>query len=299
MSFESVDIFVLDTTPQQNPVPGVTVKILSQDGKTVWTLATSDSAGHVGFLLPSGAMYQLRFYKPSFTFVNPQFINVVDIPNVDNLVNVFNILATGVSPPVPMNSRLCTAYGFFQNMAGRPAAQVQIQFISKFNPLLVDGAAVLTERIYVTTDDSGYAQVDLFQGGQYDVTVSGTEDYLRMISVPFLPNVNIGNLLFPVVASVTFDPPIPATMHVGEPDMQVTPTAYATDGNMLPYNGANDITWSSSDSNILAVLPSGGILTLRPLSAGTASVIATRSNKSIIVIPDVGIQGSPATVVIS
>jgi hypothetical protein len=294
MSFESVDVYVLDATPQKNPVPGVTVKVLSQNGVTTWTVATTDSSGHAGFLLPD-ATYQLRFFKPSYTFMNPQYFIVAPPP----ALNTFDITAIGVSPPVPSNSRLCTAYGFFQNMSGRPAAGVQIQFICKFNPILVDGAAVLTERVYVTTDEKGYAQVDLFQGGHYDVTISGTEDYLRHARVPFLPNINIGNLCFPVVSSVTFDPPIPSNMTVGSADLQVTPTAYATDGNELKDHGSMDIQWKSSDSNILAVMPSGGILTLRPLSAGTAQVIACRSNHSIIVIPDTGITGSPATVVVS
>jgi hypothetical protein len=301
MGFESVDIYVKDATPLTNPVPGVTVKILSQDGRTTWTVATSDAQGHVGFLLPSNTTYQLRFFKANYSFTNPQFIQVIDIPspNPQDLSNAFDATAVGVTPPIPLNARLCTAFGFFQNMSGRPAKNVQIQFITEFNPLLVDGNAVLTERVYVTTDENGYAQVDLFQGGKYNVTVSGTEDYQRCVSVPFLPNVNIGDLLFPVVSSVTFDPPIPATMNVGDPDLVTTPTAYATDGNVLPAHGSMDIQWSSSDNNILGVMPSGGILTIRPLSAGTASVIATRSNQSIIKIPDTGIQGSPAQVVVS
>ena len=299
MGFESVDIFVTDSTPQKNFLSGVTVKILSVDGKTTWTLAVTDVNGHVGFLLPSEATYQLRFFKQNYTFTNPQLIDVVDTPNVNNEVNQFVIVGTGVAPPVPLDARLCTAFGFFRNMSGRPAKNVQIQFISEFNPLIVDGNAVLTERVYATTDDNGYCQVDLFQGGKYNVTVSGTEDYLRCIAVPFQPNVNLPDLLFPVVASVTFSPPIPATMNVGDPDLVVTPTAYASDGNVLPANGSMDIQWSSSDPNILGVLVAGGILTIRPLSAGTASVIATRSNQSIIKIPDTGIQGSPAQVVVS
>ena len=296
MSFESVDVQINDSTPRALPLGGVVVKVLSQDGKILWTVANTDSSGHVGFLLPSGATYQVRFFKASYAFTNPQYLVVNPGGSPPNL---FTVLGVGVTPPIPNDARLCTAYGFFRNMAGRPACNVQIQFISQFNPLLVDGAPVLTERVYVTTDAKGYAQVDLFQGGKYDVTVSGTEDYLREIAVPFLPNINMGDLLFPVVSAVTFTPAIPPTLHVGDPDFQVTPTAYSSDGNVLPANGSLDIQWSSSDPTILAVLPAGGVLSLRPLSAGTAQVIATRNNQSIIVIPNLPIQGSPTSVVVS
>jgi hypothetical protein len=296
VSYENVDIYVVDNTPQAKAIPGVTVKVMSEDGKTLYTLAATDADGYVGIMLPSEmSPFQVRLFKPQWQFTNPQFLEVVPAG-----VNIFDVVGVGITPPVPTDSRLCTAFGFFRDLTGKPQQGVRMYFISEFKPFLLDGAAVMTEREEVITDEEGYAQIDLIRHGMYRVTISSNEDYQRKISIPDQPNVNLPDLLFPVVSAISFSPSIPPTMHVGDPDLQVTPYVVSSDGNPTdPTNGACDVTWKSSDPNVLAVLPAGGILTLRALSAGTAQVIATRQDQSIVRIPDPGITGVPATVVVS
>ena len=83
MSFEAVDVYVLDSTPQQSPLAGVTVKVLSQDGTQAFTQGATDSSGHVGFLLPSaspgGTVYQLRMYQFGTSFTQPQYVTIDEL----------------------------------------------------------------------------------------------------------------------------------------------------------------------------------------------------------------------------
>ena len=292
MSFETVDIYVKDSL-HDDPIEGVVVRVYSKDAKLFYTQAITDTFGVASFLLNTQE-YQLRFYKQHVALPNPRYIEVIEAP-VAPLSNVFDIVGDLIVPPSAADPRLCTVFGFFRRPDGTPAANVDVHFIAKFRPLLLDGDAVLTERTIERTDKDGYIQVNLIRCGQYDVTVQGIEDQQRLISVPDAPNVSLPSLLFPVVDRITFDPPGPWTVAVDD-EIQVTPTIFGSDGNTLD---CGDVIWSSSDNSILAVLPSGGVLTLRGLAAGSASVQATRADQSIVRIPDTPITGVPAVVTVT
>jgi hypothetical protein len=294
MAYVPVDITINDTTVSKAPISGVVVRVFNQLGTYAFTEGVTDAQGRAPFLLPDGVTYQVRFYKQQVKIKNPLFIEVQPTPET----NAFFVSGDIFVPPFPLDARLCTAYGFFRDITGRPQPNVDIHIIAKFKPLLLDGAAITTERVITRTDKNGYAQVDLIRFGEYDVTVQGTDDYQRHISVPDTPNVNIADLFFTVPGMITFSPEVPVTMTTGT-ELQVVPTVTGTNGVVLPDNGAGDVIWSSSDANILAVLPAGGILTLRALSAGTAEIRAARADLSIIRIPDPGITGVPATVVVT
>lgn len=291
MSFENVDIVVLDTTPDKDPIPGVLVKVYSKDGKTFFTQAETDVLGNAAFLLNTQE-YQIRFYKQHVSLPNPLYIEVLPSPEI----NIFDVSGELVAPPTANDGRLCVAFGYFRRPDGSPASNVDIHFINKFNPLSLDGDAVLTERIAVRTDENGFAKINLIRFGKYDVTVQGQEDYQRCIAVPDLPNVSLPALLFPVVAKIVFSPVGPFNVPVGN-EIQVTPTIYSSDGNVVDDPG--EVQWSSSNPNVLAVLPAGGVLTLRGLAAGTANIQAVRADNSIVRIPDPGITGVPAAVTVA
>lgn len=294
MGYEVVDFYVKDTSPLGKPVVGAIVKIFSEDGRLVFTQTETDVVGHAGFLLASGFRYQARFYKRNVSFTNPLFFDALTALGA----NVFDVKAGISMPPTPNDRRLCTAYGYFRTLTGAEASGVGIHFIARFRPLLLDGAGILTEREIVRTDQEGYAQVNLIRLGQYDVTLQGFEDYTHKITVPDAPNVNLPDLLFPVVAAVSFEPGPPFVIPVGV-DVQVTPTVVATDGEVLWGPAMDDVLWRSSDSNVLAVLPVGPKVTLRGLARGTANILVSRANYSIIRYPDLPIAGQPTPVVVA
>jgi len=295
MAYDVVDLYALDTTPQQNPISGVVVKVLSTNGTIIWGQATTDVNGHVGFLLPAGT-YQIRFFKFNVTFQNPLTIVVEDPPGV----NTFDVPGTLVTPPVPTDSRLCTAYGFFRKVDGSPAPNTEIHFIAKFDPLWVDGAGILNERIIVRTDETGYVQVNLFQNAQYDCTIAGEEEITRHIDVPPLPNCNIVDLIFPIPASVVFSPEPPFTVSISGGPLALTPTVTASDGENLGLD-TDDVSYVSDNPNIFSLQMStdGKGIVLVGISPGTASILVTRTNLSIVHIPDAGVVGSPQLVTVT
>jgi len=297
VSYEAVDFYVNDATPMKNPVAGVVVKITSQDGKLVYSQAATDTAGHVGFMLPSGVTYQARFYKFAAGFTNPQLFAVLPSPLAPGQTNSFNVVAQILAPPVPRDARLCTAYGYFRDITGAPQSNVEIHIIAKFDPVWLDGAGVLKERVIFRTDESGYAQVNLIRNGQYDCTVQGEEDIVRHISVPDAPNVNLPDLLFPVVSSLVLTPPGPYTVQAGH-ELTIGFVVMGSDGENLGA-GYGDVMLSTSDNDVLGYSYSPAGLTLIGIKAGTAQINVVRADQSIVRIPDTGIANQPLLVTVT
>lgn len=295
MAFQPVDVFCVDTTPFTNPIAGVVVKVLSTNGLIVYGQVTTDSDGHAGFLLDDGvANYQVRFFKIAVTFTNPLQIVVSSTEP-----NVFDVPGELLSPPVPADSRLCTAFGFFRNVSGAPAKSTEINFIAKFDPLWVDGTGILKERVVVRTDETGYVQVNLFRNGQYDCTIAGEEEITRHIDVPDLPNCNIVDLIFPIPQSVVYSPVGPYTVSVGA-TLNLVPTVTASDGENLGLD-TDDVSYVSDNVNVfsLQMALDGKSINIVGIGAGTANIVVSRTNKSIIHIPDPGVIGSPQLITVT
>ena len=296
MSYEAVDIFVKEKTPPQDPISGVVVKVFSENGSLVYGQATTDADGKASFLLPN-ATYQLRFYKQQVSFAQPKLITVLEAP-VAPQTNSFDVLGESFVPPVSTDPRLCVASGIFKKPNGAPAPNVDMHFITKFDPVLLDGAAVLTERMSTRTDANGYAQISLIRFAQYDVTIEGIEDYLRMISVPDKPSTNLPDLLFPVVAQITFSPEGPYALAVND-EITITPTVITSDGRVLDGTALEDVSWRVGDVDVAALSATATTLVLRGVGAGTTTLIAERSDTTIIRIPDTPIVGVPVDITIT
>lgn len=297
MSFEAVDFYVNDTSPTANPVSGVTVKVTSQDGTLFFSQATTDSGGHAGFMLPSGATYQARFYKFQVGFTNPQFFSVLPSPLTPPQTNSFNIPATLLTPPVPLDARLCTAYGYFRDVTGAPAAYTDVHFIPRFDPVWVDGNAVLRGPAIVRSDENGYMQVNLFRSAQYDCTVVGEEDVTRCINVPDAANVNLPDLLFPIVSLVELAPPGPYTLTKGQ-ELAVGFVVFASDGENLG-SAPGDILFQVSDDTVFNYTISPAGLTLIGVGPGTGTLTVTRADRSIVHIPDAGVQNGVLSITVT
>lgn len=292
MSYEPVDVYVKDSTPARNPLAGVVVKIYNESGSLFYTQTVTDVLGHAGFLLDT-QRYQLRLYRFQTAFVNPQLINVFAAPEI----NTFDVSADIVVPPVATDPRLCRASGFFRRATGAVARNVDVHFLAKFNPLLLEGAAVLTERDITRTDERGFMSIDLIRCGKYDVTIQGMEDLLRCIEVPDAASVNLPDLLFPVVGSVSFTPAGPYTVNIGT-DVLITPTILATNGKQLVGTSPQDVLWETDDPTICAVMDETPLLRLRAFTSGTTNLTARRRDNTIIRYPNLPIAGQPLVITV-
>lgn len=291
-AYESVDIFVEDDTPIKNPVEGLLVRVFDATGTTFFSQDTTDATGHVGFTLWTQS-YSLRFYKEGVQVRQPQIIDVVE-----GAVNAFNVSATVFVHPISNDPRLCRCSGFFRDITGAPHPWLGMYFLGQFSPILLEGAAILSERRSIRTDKDGYACIDLIRGACYEATIEGFEDTLRQVAVPDSPSANLPDLLFPVVEEVTFDPPGPYSLAVGE-ILEVTPLVVASNGVPLTGTATADVQWLSSDSAVLSVGVTATTLVLTGMSAGSAELQAVRLNQSIIRIPSTAIQGQPQPVTVA
>lgn len=297
MTYENVDVYLKDKTPAANPVSGVVIKLMNQQGTLVFGMAVTDVNGQASFLLASDATYQLRFFKKQVNFSNPKYIFVISAP-VAPESNSFDVLCEPFVPPVSSDLRLCVASGFFRRPDGSTAPNVDMHFIAKFDPILLEGDAMLVERVTTRTDKNGYAQLSLVRCAQYDVTIQGFEDYSRTVYVPDQLSVNLPDLLFPVVDRIVFSPPPPFAVPLGD-ILTVTPTVIASDGRILEGTATADVQWSTSDRDTLGVAVSGATIVFTGIAAGTASVQASRSDTTIVRIPNTPISGVPAQAIIA
>lgn len=291
MSFEPVDVVVLDSGHPALPIQGVVVKVLSKDGKQVVGQATTDAQGLVQLLLPGNSRFQVRFFKFGVSFPGAMLVDVV------HGLNAFQVVGQVYQYPSSTDNRLCMASGFFRTPTGGVARSVDMHFIPKWNPILLEGSPIMTERVSIRTNASGYAEISLVRFGQYDVTIEGMDDYQRVISVPDEPSVSLGDLLFPVVTTITFEETGPYTMPKGEP-LVVTPHVYSSDKNEL-QDIASDVLWQTSDGQVITLNIERSKITLVASQPGTYDLTATRRDRSVIRIPNTPITGVPVQITVT
>lgn len=294
MGVESVDIFVQNDHPYGDPVAGVVVRVFDSTGTTFITSATTDSTGLAGLSLPSGVSYQLRMYKDKFSIKQPQLFQVLAAP----ALNSFTVVGHLFAPPEAVNARMCRCSGFFRNLDNSPAREHSVHVIAKFDPLLVDGNAQLTELLLQRTDNSGYVEFDLVRNGQYQVTIEGLEDQQRIITIPDAPSANLPDLLFAVVSSVEFDPPGPWSMGV-DARLLLTVIVHTSDGRVLPGIAQQDVLWTTDNNAAAFICYAGNQLEIRSQGVGHANLLATRRDTSIVRIPNTPILGVPVGITVA
>lgn len=303
MPIETVDVLVQDDEVTPNPVDGVNVLVYDATGTTLQTsgITGTPTAGHVEFSLngeaaPNPVVYQLRFAINGGTIVSPQQIEVYSPASGSPTgTNNFEITASLFTLPVATDPRLCRCSGYVRGPDGRPRPGVNIQFIPCFNPLVVDGIGVYSERVETRTDEAGYVVVDLYRDGYYMATVESHENIQRQVLVPDRSSVNINNLLFPVVSAVTFSPVGPWNLTVGG-ELEITPTVTASDFRTLEGSGAEDVLYAVDDSSIATVDVASDKIVVRGVAAGSTTLTVTRSDTSIVYIPDPGVSGGSVTI---
>jgi hypothetical protein len=291
-TMENVDVVVKTAAQIPAPIPGVVVKITNQAGTQVHGQATTNSSGVAAFLLPAPAIYQARFYKFGYLFSGV----LLDVQS--GAVNVFNVSGQGYAYPQSLDPRICLASGLFRTPSGLPAKYVDLNFIQTFDPILLEGAPVLPERISARTDHQGYVEVPLIRFGYYDVTMEGMEDYQRRVNVPNTAAVNIGDLLFPVVSAISFDESPPYTVAVGN-EITLHPHVFTSDLRELS-DITSDVLWTTSDGTKLGIISlAPDAIVLRALVAGTYTLTGNRRDQSIVRIPNTPVSGVPISIVVT
>jgi len=279
MSYVPVDLVVQDAVSNR-PVEGVLVKVFAEDGRGVYGEMVTGTDGKASFLLDGPRRYQARAFKLSTGFKNPIYFDVLDAP----ATNCFNIIANTISPPSSTDPRLCMCSGTFRTPTGGPAAGLNISFVTRFHPLILDHAGVLTERISAITDRNGWVQLPLIRNGEFDVFIEGYEDVKRIIQVPDASSCNLPDLIFEVVDHVV----------IGEQQIQIAlgqtaeiiPEVFTSTGRKLDGTAKSEVSWKVDDLNVASMTVLWDKIVLYGNTAGAALLTAERADMSIVRIPD-------------
>lgn len=301
MAIELVDILVRDIAPPNTPIAGVVVFVYDGTGTTLITSGTTDALGHVQFMLPGTAapaptLYQLRTYKQGISSPQPIYIEAYSPPaGSPTGTNNFRIEAAVFVLPQAVHPKLCRLSGYVFWPDGRPKRGIDIHFIHRFNPLIVDGVGVLGERVTCRTDKDGYVQVDLWRKGCYRAIVESHENVGRSVHVPDLSAANINYVLFPRVAGVVFTPAGPWSLAVGA-DLEIEVEVQLTSGYVIDGTAPEDVLYSlpAGDPTASLQLLDDRII-LHGNTPGTASLTVARVDSSLAYDPDTAITGSGTT----
>ncbi|MFW9801210.1 MAG: Ig-like domain-containing protein [Candidatus Thorarchaeota archaeon] len=310
MASETVQIFVVDQqTPTPAPIENVLVRIFNAAGDTFITQNYTDALGVADFTLDGNDPpneYQIRLSKTGIAFdgslgddsKSPQLIEIYSpAASSPSGTNDFTVKGETFIRPVATDPYLCRASGFFRSSDGQPYPNLDVIFTPRFKPAIVDGNSVMWGPINTRTDENGYLEIDLFRSGEYSVLLESLEDCPRLIVVPDASSINIVDLLFPVVAQVTFNPSSLAII-VGE-EADVIPTVTASDQQVLEGTALADVEYTISDNSVATLSIQNDKLVITGASAGTAQVDVARLDESIVIIPDPGIVYTPLSIVVS
>lgn len=307
MGLVTVRVYAVDEA--SDPLEGVMVQVYDDTD----TFVTQNQTALVGaesyaeFTLNgevAGEPYTIRLSKVGVAFdgllgtdsQTPQAIAVYDPPAGAPITgtNYFQVQGQTFTRPASTNPRLCKASGFFKDAAGRPRENLDIKFIPQFDPLIVDGDAVMGYQVEGCTDEDGYFEVELYRDGSYQAIVEALDDIPRDIVVPDASSCNLIFLLFPVVESVTFAPD-PASVTVDN-TVDVTVTITTTSGVVLdPTDG--DVLFTTDDASIAtAQITTDGVLRIMGRSAGSTTISTERADDSIVIIPDTALATLAVTV---
>lgn len=304
MAVELVDILLRDLAPPNSPIVGVVVFVYDNTGTTLITSGTTDGTGHVQFMLPGAAAptpttYQLRTYKQGVSSPQPVYIEVYSPPaGSPTGTNNFRIDADVFTLPVSIDPRLCRVSGYIRGPDGRPKRGVDIHFIYRFNPLIVDGVGVIGERVACRTDKDGYVQIDLWRNGCYRAIVEGNENVGRSIHIPDAPSANINYVLFSRIAGVIFNPPGPWTVGVGS-QLLVNVQVQFSSGYVTNSTAREDVTYRlPSGDPTAAVQVLNDRIVFTGAVPGTTTLNVSRVDNSLSYVPDDPIIGTGNTITV-
>lgn len=303
MAIETVRVYTVDEN--DDPLEGVLVQAYDSLGVFVTqnTTALVGLESYCELMLngddpPNG--YTIRMSETGVSFDGmlgddnrtPQDIEVYTPPaSAPTGTNYFAIQGQTHTLPTATDPRLCRCSGYFVGMSGQPLANLDIHFIPvcynedqpDLNPLVVDGYGVMGDKIITRTDADGYLEIDLFRNAEVSALVQGFAHSRRVIKVPDVSSVSLLDLLFPVVAEITFGTnPVAVAVSAF---VDVALTIKASDGQTLdPLD--RDVVFTSSDVGVAAVqLQGDGTLRVMGVAAGTTTIEAARSDTSIVTFP--------------
>jgi len=182
------------TNPSSLPVPDVQVTIKNSSSSITVAVGVTDTNGQLTVGLPGTVLlpqtFNVIFWKSFYTFgTQPLVITVTG----NQLVNV---TATSFQPSSVIPN-MCTCYCYLVDATGIPVVGeiVNAKLVSNF-PFSPDSGMLATKSdIVATSDASGFVQINLIQGGTYEISAPALYLTLTNFLIPPSPYLDISTQL--------------------------------------------------------------------------------------------------------
>lgn len=287
-----VGLFVFDdVVPTPNALEGVTVRVYSEDGLTFITEGVTDAAGELSLLLPDATTYWVRFFRIGNAFPTKLLIDVDSGASSNDFDVVGRDLLELPPSTVPY---LCRASGYVVNTAGEPVGGARMGFNVTDLPEVLGGQMVMRSKVIAVSEADGYVEVELAQGGVYDVLMQGYEDRVFRVKVPERQAINISELIRPYVAAFRWGVSGPISMAAGDV-LELEPYVLLSSGVQTPYDldGTDRVRFGfyvdlSVDSSVVSIMvdENSDKVTLSAATPGTTTL-------SVSLRPDVEAKRLP------
>lgn len=313
MAVELVEIYCYDEQVVPELVDGVLVRVYNEAGDTFITQGYTGDAGSgkVEFSLdgtaaPTPTNYTIRLSKQGVAFdgylgdksKSPQLVAIYSPASGSPTgTNSFDVYGNVFHNPASSDPYLCRVSGYIMNQDGTAFAGANVFVENLFDPIIVNGRAILGRRQNYEADDDGFVSFDLYRESTYRLSVEGLIDTPREIHVPDLDGFNLIDLLFPVVTQIVYSPSSVSVAIDGE--IEVTPTITFSDGRTATGTGADDVTYEVADGAVASVSVGEETLTIRGVGPGSTTVSADRSDESIIILPTPTITQTPLQITVT
>jgi len=312
MAVETVKIYTVDEADQA--LVGVLVRFYDVTGTTlqaqvVSALVGSDAIAETtlsGAAAPTPTEYMIRLSKIGVGFdgslgddsKTPQLIEVYSPPaGAPTGKNDFTVQGQTFTRPAALDPRLCRASGFIHDLRGLPLQHATITINPYADPIIVDGFLVSNRPVHLKSNADGYYVVDLYRTATLTFVVEGMEHEPRVVEVPDAPSVNLPDLLFPVVASIVFTPTSISLAPGGS--QAVTAVVKSSVGVKLTGVAHEDVTYESSDPDVVSVSVQSDQIVVTGIAAGSATVTAVRTDTTISSIPSPSIVYTPLPITVT
>lgn len=313
MAVETVEIYCYDEQVVPALVDGVLVRVYNEAGDTFITQGYTGDAdtGKVEFSLdgaaaPSPINYTIRLSKQGVAFdgylgdksKSPQLIAIYSPASGSPTgTNNFEVYGNLFHNPVSSDPYLCRVSGYIMNQDGTAFAKANVFVENLFDPIIVNGRAVLGRRQNYEADDDGFVSFNLYRQSTYRLAIEGLIDTPREVHVPDLDGFSLTDLLFPIVAQVVYAP-TSVSVAVGE-ETEVTPTVTFSDGRTGTGAAGDDVTYTAADEGVASVGIRDDKLVIIGVAAGSTTVSASRSDTSIIILPTPTITQTPLQITVT
>ncbi len=286
-----VTIRVLSDDPSPVPVSGVVVEFYDTSA-LFQTSGTTDVNGEVTGTLPDDT-YDVLFYKPGISILPKQPQQIV----VDSLLsNTFEVTAHVRSLPESIDPLRIKVSGYIKGVGGGVAVHRLIFEPVKDLLVLSNNVIAPYHRIEFTSNDDGYFEFELLRNTKYKAyflwpqdlfcTQPGKLDVITWNG----PAIQLDALLFPIPINLEFSQNTISLPVSPTPDETVEITLSFSDGTDRDTRNAYSTPWSgvtltNTDNTVVeACILDGGVLSLKALTPGTATISTVREIPSKVVI---------------